>query len=326
MDLGTIVGREPQHRHRVFDNSLPPILTLQPGDTVTFECPMCAVPEGAEADDIRHLDPRFPHSIVGPVRIVGAAPGDTLAVEIIAVEATQAFGHCMIVPEFGLLADEFPEPYLQRFQLMEGRIARMKPGIEIPMRPFCGIMAVAPAEPGEHSTTPPRRNGGNMDIARLTAGSTLSLPVLVDGALFSCGDGHAAQGAGEVCGTAIETGVRATVRFDLRPGVEIEAPQFLVAPTTSTSDRGTFVTTAAGPDLYQAGRRAVRQMIDVLCRTRGLTRQEAYVLCSVAVALGIEEIVDQPHWLVSASLPLGIFTGVVTEQPPLGAGGTPPST
>jgi acetamidase/formamidase len=173
-------------------------------------------------------------------------------------------------------------------------------------------MAAAPAEPGIHLTTPPRRNGGNMDIARLTAGTTLLLPVQVEGALFSCGDGHAAQGWGEVCGTAIETSVRVTARFDLRQAEHLPEPQFITAPGRGAeAAEGSYVTTASGSDLFDCSRRAVRYLIDFLQRDRGLTRQEAYVLCSVAANLRIEEIVDQPNWLVSASLPLEVF---ITES------------
>jgi acetamidase/formamidase len=156
-----------------------------------------------------------------------------------------------------------------------------------------------------------------MDISRLKAGTTLFLPVLVDGALFSCGDGHAAQGCGEVCGTAIETALRVTLKFDLQRGqsptedgaADLSEPRFLTpAEADGEPPAGrSYVTTAIGPDLYDCSRRAVRHMIDFLTETRELTRQEAYVLCSVAADLRIEEVVDQPNWLVSLSLPLDIF-------------------
>jgi acetamidase/formamidase len=145
---------------------------------------------------------------------------------------------------------------------------------------------------------------------------------MVEGALFSCGDGHAAQGCGEVCGTAIETALRVTLKFDLRrkPSAAdkgslvgaISEPQFLTpAAVESVRNLGrSHVTTAIGPDLYQCSRRAVRHMIDFLTASRDLTRQEAYVLCSVAADLRIEEVVDQPNWLVSLSLPLDIFVQV----------------
>jgi acetamidase/formamidase/DNA-binding GntR family transcriptional regulator len=310
---GFLVGREASHRHQVFDNALPPVLTVVPGEIVTFECPACALPRGSTTADFSLLIPDRPHTIVGPVRIEGAEPGDTLVVDILGIAPIEDFGQTLIIPGFGLLADEFPEPYIHEFQLIEGKRARMKPGLEIPIRPFCGIMGVAPAEPGVHITTPPRRSGGNMDTSRLVAGTTLFLPVLVEGALFSCGDGHAAQGCGEVCGTAIETALRVTLKFDLQRKQStvgngyVSEPQFLTPAEGERTASRSHVTTAIGPDLYDCSRRAVRHMIDYLMETRDLTRQEAYIVCSVAADLRIEEVVDQPNWLVSLSLPLDIF-------------------
>jgi acetamidase/formamidase len=299
------LGSEPAHIHQVFDRSLPPILTLDPGGTVEFNCPGCALPRGATAEDFHLLSDRYPHRIVGPVAVAGAQPGDTLVVEILALEPAEDFGQCLVIPGFGLLTDEFPGAYLHHFDLRDG-VARFAEGVEIPIRPFCGIMGVAPAAPGPHFTTPPRRTGGNMDVARLRAGATLFLPVEVEGALFSCGDGHAAQGAGEVCGTAIETALHVTLRLGLERGWVVPEPQF-VTPPEEPSERA-YVTTGCGPDLFQCSRQAVRHMVDNLCATRGLTREEAYVLCSAAADLRIEEVVDRPNWLVSLSLPLSIFS------------------
>jgi acetamidase/formamidase len=178
--------------------------------------------------------------------------------------------------------------------------------IAVPMAPFPGVLGVALAEPGGHSTMPPRRSGGNMDIKHLTAGATLWLPVLVPGALFSVGDGHAAQGDGEVCVTAVEMSAQVTLRFDLQPGRTLAEPQ-LRTPGPVSAAGPHFVTTAHGPDLYAAARQAIRYMIDHLGRERGLGREEAYALCSVAVDLRISEIVDAPNWIVSAFLPESIF-------------------
>ena len=301
-----VLGRDPSHLHRVFDNSLPPIATVKPGETVVFECPRCALPAGATTADFHLLSDDYPHTIVGPVAVAGGAPGDALSVEILSLEPMDDFGQAMIIPGFGLLADDFPEPYIHHFSLLPGGVARLKPGVEVRVRPFCGILGVAPAEAGPHLTTPPRRSGGNMDNSLLVAGSRLLLPVLVEGALFSCGDGHAAQGAGEVCGTAIETALRVTVRLGLEPGREVAEPR---ASTPGLPGTGAAeVVTAAGPDLLECSRRAVRYMIDRLVAEKGLTRQEAYVLCSVGGDLRIEEIVDRPNWLVSFSIPASVFT------------------
>jgi len=162
--------------------------------------------------------------------------------------------------------------------------------------------------PGGHSTMPPRKNGGNMDIKQLTAGSTLYLPVWVDGALFCVGDTHGIQGDGEVCVTAVEMGGRVTARFGLERDRGLAEPQLRTTrPPSSTAPGPWFATTAHGPDLFAASQQAVRYMIDHLVRERGLSREEAYILCSVTVDLKISEIVDAPNWIVSAFLPEGVF-------------------
>jgi acetamidase/formamidase len=179
----------------------------------------------------------------------------------------------------------------------------------VPIAPFPGVMGVALDEPGGHSTMPPRRAGGNMDIKQLVAGATLFLPVLVDGALFSVGDAHAAQGDGEVCVTAVEMMGRVTLRFGLRSGRRLPEPQLVTpAPPSHATNRGPhYATTAHGPDLFAAAQQAVRYMIDHLVETRGFSREEAYVICSVAADLKISEIVDAPNWIVSAFMPDAIF-------------------
>ena len=181
--------------------------------------------------------------------------------------------------------------------------------IAVPIAPFPGVMGTALDAPGGHSTMPPRKNGGNMDIKQLTAGTTLYLPVWVDGALFSVGDAHAAQGDGEVCITAVEMMARATLRFGLEPGRRLAEPQLRTRGPIGAATQGgpCYATTAHGPDLFASAQQAVRYMIDHLVAERGLSREEAYVLASVAVDLKISEIVDAPNWIVSAFLPEAIF-------------------
>jgi acetamidase/formamidase len=181
--------------------------------------------------------------------------------------------------------------------------------VQIPKEPFFGVMGVAPAEPGRISTMPPRGNAGNIDVKQLTAGSTLFIPVLAPGALFSCGDGHAAQGDGEVCVTAIECEMTATLRFGLQKGRELPECQFQTGgPLSPRTNTGPYYgTTGHGPELLEASRQAIRHMIDHLCGEYGFSRDEAYILCSVAVDLKISEVVDAPNWIVSACLPLSIF-------------------
>jgi len=248
------------------------------------------------------------YPLAGPVAVAGARPGDALEIEMLELVAG-SWGWSGINPGFGLLPEEASEPYLHVWDLSAGTTTDLRPGIRIPLDPFCGTIGVAPEVPGSHPVMPPGRFGGNMDIRHLTRGATLLLPVRVEGALFSCGDPHAAQGDGEVCVSAIETPMRARLRFRLRKGLSIPAPQFTVpGPLTPKYDRrGYYVTTGIAPDLMEAARAATRAMLDHLVQSYGLRRQEAYILSSVAVDLKISEVVDAPNWIVSAYLPLALF-------------------
>src|SRR5690606_13922336 len=178
----------------------------------------------------------------------------------------------------------------------------------LPTRPFPGTVGVALAEPGLHSVVPPRAQGGNLDIRDLTRGSRLLLPVAVPGALFSLGDTHAAQGDGEVCGTAVETAMTVRLRLELVKDAGITQPQYQV-PTAAVRDEptGFYATTGVGPDLMTAAKDAIRAMIDHLGRHYRLEPELAYALCSVAVHLRISEIVVAHNWVVSAVLPEGII-------------------
>jgi acetamidase/formamidase len=168
-------------------------------------------------------------------------------------------------------------------------------------------MGVALAEPGEHSTLPPRRTGGNIDIRQLVSGSTLYLPIEVDGALFSVGDAHAAQGDGEVCVSAIEMSATVSLRFTVRADLAMPEPQFQTPGQRSLGSSGpAYVTTAHGPDLLASTKQSIRYMLDHVQQTYGLSREDAYCLASVAVDLKISEVVDAPNWIVSAFLPLEI--------------------
>ena len=296
--------------HYAWDNSLEPRLTIDSGDSVTFE-----IRGGGDnyfTRDSTHADVLGRvikgHPLTGPVAIRGARPGDVLQIEMLELVPWD-WGYTMVAPGRGLLPEDFPEPYLKIWDLSNGRTAQLRPGIEVPLEPFQGVLGVAPAEPGSHSTMPPRQVGGNLDVKQLTAGSTLWLPIEVDGALFSVGDAHAAQGDGEVCITAIETGMTATLRFTLRQDFSLTSPEFRTAgPLTPKSNTAAWhATTGIAPDLMTATKTAVRNMIGYLTREHDLSREEAYVLCSVAVDLKISEVVDAPNWVVSAFVPLSIF-------------------
>lgn len=299
--------------HLAWDNSIAPIATIRSGETVSFDlldasCGQITADSGVDA--IRALDFARVDQVNGPIFVDGAKPGDALEVEFLELIPAD-WGWTAIIPGFGLLAEEFTESALKIWRLDEGPDgwAEFGAGIRIPLAPFCGEIGIAPGAPGALSTIPPYRHGGNMDTKHLTKGSHLFLPVETDGALFSIGDGHAAQGDGEVCGTAIETLMRATVRLTVRKDVTVSAPQFLTSgPLTARSNTAPyFATDGIGPDLMAAARDAVRHMIDHLERSYGLSRIEAYMLCSVAVDLKICEIVDVPNWLVGAFLPQSIF-------------------
>jgi acetamidase/formamidase len=301
-----------QQVHREWNNALTPRLTIDPGDTVVFDTRDASdhyYSRTSTHPDVLARGPFRGHPLTGPVSVRGAAPGDTLVIEILDVRPALDFGWTAIRPGRGLLPEsDFANPFLNIWDLDAG-VARMGKRVAVPIEAFPGVMGVALEEPGGHSTMPPRRSGGNMDIRQLTGGATLFLPVLVPGALFSVGDAHGAQGDGEVCITAVEMSAQCTLRFDLRRGQMVPEPQLRSPrPPAGEGRRGPwYATTANGPDLYASSQQAIRYMIDHIVRERGLSREEAYIVCSVAVDLKISEIVDAPNWIVSAFLPESIF-------------------
>ncbi len=299
-----------EHTHARWDNSIAPLIRVEPGDVVELETKEASdgqIAPDSNLDILAKLDFSVIHPLTGPVAIVGAEPGDTLEVEVLDIRPKE-WGWTAIIPGFSLLADEFIEPYLKVWELQADH-AYFKPGIRIPLEPFCGVMGVAPAEPGSLDTIPPRLNGGNIDIKQLVKGSKLFLPVLYKEALFSLGDAHAAQGDGEVCGTAIEGPMIVTVRFGLHKGLSIPELQYTTSGSAveKANMKGYYVTTGHSPDLFVAAQKAVRNMISHLTKNYDLTRPEAFALCSVVVDLRVSEIVDAPNWLISAFLPLDIF-------------------
>ncbi|OVE84186.1 acetamidase/formamidase family protein [Natronolimnobius baerhuensis] len=296
--------------HSVWNNALEPVLTIDPGDVVQFECRDATngqLTRASTVADLPSLDIDQIHPLTGPVAVEGAQPGDVLSVEILALEH-QGWGYTLVLPGemgLGLLPEEFPEPAIHVWDLEDG-VAHFTNGIEVPIKPFPGTIGVAPAADGEHSTNPPRSVGGNLDIKHLTAGSTLHLPVAVENALFSIGDCHAAQGDGEVCINGLEAPMSVTCRFSLQSDRSLERPQFETA-VASGRDEPMYGTTGVDSDLYEATKQAVRGMVDHLHSERGLAREEAYILCSVAVDLKINQVVNAPNWVVSAYLPEQLF-------------------
>lgn len=298
--------------HFVWDNSLPPAIHIEPGDVVHCWTPEVSnghITPGCSVEAYAAPNPGPTYPLAGPIYIDGAEPGDALVVEILSFKP-DGWGWTGLRPGAGLLPDDFPEPYIRHWDLSDGKTTRLNDRVTIPLQPFCGTMGVAPAEPGEHRVAPPGDFGGNMDIRHLNEGATLLLPVFVEGALFSAGDCHAVQGDGEVCITAIECPMSFSLRFTLRKGANIPSPQFLTrrGPLSAhDTGAGYYATTGVGPDLLENSRNAVRRMIDWLVREHSLTREDAYILCSVAGDLKISEVVDKPNWIVTFYMPLSIF-------------------
>lgn len=304
-----------EHGHSKWSKNIAPVLTVSSGDVVTFDAADSSNGQiGATSDTsaINSIDLGIANPVFGPVYVQDAQPGDVLKIDVLDLEVAD-WGWSAIIPGFGLLADEFPDPLLNIWRLdRENACTPFKDNIRIPLRPFLGCMGVAPATDEDLSTIPPTNAGGNMDCRSLTVGSTVYLPVQTAGALFSCGDGHAAQGHGEVCGTAIETPVKATLRFELCKNQPwMTAPSYQTPPKSQLQnhipDCGCYAAMAVDPDLVEAARKAVRNIIQWLVSTKGLSRSEAYILASVAGNLEIVEAVNMPNYEVAMSLPLGIF-------------------
>lgn len=300
--------------HYKWDRSLPPVVEVEPGDVVHFETNEVSdgqVTPGCPAARLAEIDFNRLYPLAGPVCVRGAEPGDALVVEMLELRPLE-WGWTGILPGLGLLADDFTEPYIRHFDLSNGRYAELRPDIRIPLQPFCGTMGVAIDEPGRHDVLPPTKGAGNIDTRHLNVGSKLYLPVFVPGAMFSAGDCHAAQGDGEVCVTGIECPMAFTLRFDLEKG---HAPRpwsyrFVTPPGSlqpASDERGYLAVTALGPDLMENARQAIRDLIGWLEREKGLSREDAYVLCSLAADLKISQIVDRPNWGVSAYLALSVF-------------------
>ena len=298
--------------HTAWNNDLDPALTVDSGAVVEFDCHhangdnLTGETQSADLPDVEFVG----HWLTGPVAVRGARPGDVLTVEFKAISHGD-WGYTLIrrgESEGGLLPEDFPEPYLYHWDL-DDNVGYFENGIEIPLDPFPGVAGVAPETDGDHSTSPPRDVGGNLDIKHLTAGSTLYLPVAVDGALFSLGDGHAAQGDGEVCISPIETTLDLTVELTVCKDMSIDRPQFETSgPFTPTGrDEPMYATTGIDADLMDASKAAIRAMIERLHGQKGLSRPQAYALCSVAADLKINEIVNDPNYVVSAYLAESIF-------------------
>ena len=352
---------EPAKGHNRWHPDIPPALEVDPGEEVVLQTRNAfdgGVTPSSTSDDLRSVDLNLVHPLTGPVYVRGAAPGDLLEVSILSIEPA-AWGFTTILPGFGFLRDLFLEPYVVHWNIGDGYAESPElPGVRVPRAPFMGTIGVAPsrklrqevllredelrrrggavlgpepngAVPASEPlaseglrTVPPRENGGNMDIKQLTAGVRLLLPVFVDGALFSAGDAHFAQGDSECCGTAIEMDCTLHASFQVRKGEAarrnlrfpiFERDDYFMAPEMAAPRR--FIATTGmciadgvneSEDATLAARHALLNMIQILTE-RGWSREQAYCICSVAVDLKLSEIVDVPNFVVSAFLPLDIF-------------------
>lgn len=299
--------------HFGWNNANEPVLRARPGETVLFECidASCGqIGPSSAAADIAMLDFGRVNPVTGPVHVEGARPGDALRITIDGFNPSGR-GWTANIPGFGLLADQFPDPALTLWSYDPGTMAPAMFGREarVPLKPFTGTIGNALAEPGQHSIVPPRQVGGNLDVRDLAVGTTLYLPVEVEGALFSVGDTHAAQGDGEVCGTAIESAMDVALTIDLVKDARLKAPRFTTSgPVTRHLDaKGYEVTMGIGPDLMAAARDAVSAMIDLLCAQRNMAAVDAYMLVSTCGDLRIPEIVDAPNWVVGFYFPRCVF-------------------
>ena len=288
--------------HSRWNRRLEPRLEIASGDTVLMECADASggqVRPGMTAEEFLGIDRGRIHALTGPMAIEGAEPGDTLEVEILEVRH-KGWGWTSILAGLGLLKERFAEPFLFHWNL-EAEVSRSLAPAVVPLRPFCGVMGVAPAEDGEFRTRPPGNFGGNMDVRDLSAGAKLYLPVLNAGALFSAGDAHAAQGDGEVSINGIECPADATLRFHLHKGRTIHGPLIAAAARRQTSD-GEWMVVESAADALTAARAATSRMVDLVASRWGFSPQHAYVLCSVAMDLRLSQVVNEPMITVTAAI------------------------
>jgi acetamidase/formamidase len=298
--------------HSVWDRALEPRLRIEPGDEVQIECVDASggqVKPGMTTAEYLKIDRTRIHALTGPIWIEGAEPGDVLEVDVLATRHS-GWGWSSIVEGLGFLKDRFHEPYLFHWQLDGESTSSLAPAI-VPVRPFLGVMGVARAEDGSFRTRPPGPFGGNLDVRELCAGSRLFLPIFNHGALVSCGDGHAAQGDGEVCINGIECPLDVTLRFHLHKNQPLAGPLVdssdSVAPD-SVSD--SWVVVETGTDLAEAARAATGRMIDLLVSRCGMSDVHAYILCSVALRLRLSQVVNEPVHTVSAALAKQVLPGI----------------
>ncbi len=361
LDYSKRCAGEPTKGHNRWHPDIPPAIEVEPGEEVVIQTRNALdgeVTPSSKATDLLNVNLNLVHPLTGPVYVKGAEPGDLLEVNILNIESAR-WGFTTIIPGFGFLRDLFLEPYVVHWNISDGYAESPDlPGVRIPGAPFMGTIGVAPSrklrqeillreeelrrrggavlgpepdgavpatEPVASEglrTVPPRENGGNVDIKQLTAGVRLLLPTFTEGALFSAGDAHFAQGDSECCGTAVEMDCTLHVNFQVRRGEAsrrnisfpiFERDDYFISPEMAAPRRFLAVTGMCIADGVNesenatlAARHALLNMIQLLME-RGWSREQAYCICSVAVDLKLSEIVDVPNFVVSAFLPLDIF-------------------
>ena len=306
----------PEHVHwGYYDSREPPVLRIGSGDRVRVETMLAGglqrlrlagateseIPESLKTVELSVTDRGpGPHPMTGPIFVEGAEPGDVLELRILEIDFLHPSGVVLFSPGGGTIPDEFPHAYFRLLRWQPGAdTTEFAPGVSLRLAPFFGSMGVAPPPiAGRISSRPPGWHGGNLDNKDLVAGSTLYLPVHVPGALLSVGDGHAMQGDGEVTGTALETSLRGTVEVHVRKGQRLRWPR-AETPTH-------YISMGLHEDLDEATRLATREMIDFLVAEKGLSRDDAYALCSLAVDLHVTQFVDLTKG-VHATLAKSIF-------------------
>ena len=288
--------------HNKFSSKIPPVLRVPSGAVIeayTEDASDEQFDLQSDLADLDSLDFEPIHPLTGPVYVEGAEPGDILKVTLHKVTLGD-WGWNAIVPGFGFLADTLKGKYLRIYELGPSKeFVQFTDKIKIPLRPFPGVMGVAPPTEEMLSTIPPRANGGNMDDPNLTEGTSVYFPVFVEGALFSIGDAHATQGLGEVCGTAIEMPSHFIYQVEVLKGRSIQEPQY--------ENKDYYATTGFGETIDAAAKKATLYMVEYLVAEQGLSTEEAYVLCSLAGDLKIAEVVDVPHMLVTMHLSKGVL-------------------
>jgi len=301
-----------QH-HFGWDNANKPVIDIKSGETIeidTVDSSGSQLNIDSTVDDVKNLDFSKVNPVTGPIFIEDAKEGDVVEVELIDFIAS-GWGWTAVIPGFGLLSDEFKDPDLNLWKYNKDNPIESIYSTygKVPLKPFVGTIGLALKEPGNHSIVPPRHCGGNLDIKDLSKGSKVRFPVQIPGALLSLGDTHAAQGDGEICGTAIESPMKVIVKVNLIKNMKIPSPQFeTFGPVSNHIDKdGYFVTTGVGSDLMEGAKNAIRSMIDLLVKKLNIPDSKAYMFCSVCADLRISEVVDVPNWVVSCYFPKSVF-------------------